>query len=295
MRLRTWGYFLREAGRGLTSSGWMSLASVSTVAIALFVLAFFGVLGLNINQAATTLNQQVEVRVFFNPQVSPVEEHAVIAGVRTWPGVKTIKFFTRAQALSQLQNEFPHDQELWKLIQQGNPLYDGFDLYARRSSEIPHIAKRLRRLSTIHQVEYQALVIRRLVAVTSILRDAGYAVEALLALATLFIISNTIRLGVYARRREISVMKLVGATDWFIRWPFLLEGLALGIVGAVVADAIVTFGYQWVVTAARHSLAFWPLAPLQQVQQAEVLVTLVGGAAMGLLGSLWAVRRFLRV
>ncbi|MCL8207283.1 MAG: permease-like cell division protein FtsX [Actinomycetia bacterium] len=295
MRLRTCGYVVREAGRGLTYSGWMSLASVTIVAVALFVFAVFGVLGLNINQAAQTLNRQAEVRVFFDPGLSRSAEAGILTQVDHWPGVRSTRYFTKAQALAQLRREFPNDQDLWRLLEQGNPLYDGFDLYATRADVLPDVAKRLTHLAGIHQVEYQALVVRRLMVVTQVLRDVGYGIETLLGVATLFIIANTIRLGLFARRREIAVMKLVGATDWFIRWPFLLEGILLGLIGAGLADAAVWFGYRWVTEAAGRTLAFWPLVPATVVIRTTGMATAVAGAAMGLLGSLWAVHRFLRV
>jgi cell division transport system permease protein len=295
MRLRTCGYVFREAGRGLAYSGWMSVASVTIVGVALFVFAVFGVLGLNINQATQTLNRQAEVRVFFDPGQSRAAEMRLLAQIDRWPGVRSTRYFTKAQALNQLRREFPNDQDLWRLIQQGNPLYDGFDLYATRPEALPALARRLEHQPGIHQVEYQAVVVRRLIAVTDVLRDVGYGIEALLGIATLFIIANTIRLGLFARRREIAVMKLVGATDWFIRWPFLVEGIILGLVGAGLADAAVWFGYRWAVEAAGRTLAFWPLVPATKVMRTTGTTTAAAGAIMGLVGSFWAVRRFLRV
>jgi cell division transport system permease protein len=262
MRLRSWGYFIREAARSLRHSLWMSVASVSTVGLALFVLGFFGVIGLNLQHAAATLNQQVEMRVFFNPGVSRRAEARLVATVRHWAHVRRVHCF---------------------------------DVWTDRPAAIPGVAARLRHELVVHQVVYEAQVIERLSVLTQVLQDAGYVIEGLLGLATLFIISNTIRLGVFARRREIAVMKLVGATDWFIRWPFLLEGVMLGLVGAIVADAAITVGYQWLLARAQVTLAFWPLAPLPVIQQGTLVPDLVGGVVMGIIGSLWAVRRFLNV
>ena len=295
MRLRTCGYFWREAGRGIRHTGWMSVASVLTVAVALFVLGFFGVMSMNLEHAAGTLNRQVELEAYFNAHDTHTQERAILRTLRHTPGVRRIVYFTKTQALGQLKREFPHDQDLWQLIQQGDPLLDGFRLYTVKPRQIPPLAAELRRNGAIHQVVYQATVVARLATVTTILKDAGYVIEALLAVATLFIIANTIRLGVFARRREIGVMKLVGATDWFIRWPFLLEGLYLGLLGAILAEAGVIVGYRWVVFQAAKSLAFFPLAGVVPVERTTAITTVVGGAAMGLLGSLWALRRFLRV
>jgi len=120
-------------------------------------------------------------------------------------------------------------------------------------------------------------------------------VEGLLSLATLFIIMNTIRLAVFSRRREIQVMKLVGATDWFIRWPFLLEGLVLGLLGAAISYAIVSDGYRWVVVKAATAMPFWPMASLHSVVSQTAWFTLGGGVLIGGMASIAAVHRFLRI
>lgn len=295
MKLRTWGYFWREAARGVRHTGWMSVASVLTVTVALFVLGVFGVLSLNLEHAASTLDRQVELQAYFKPSLPTTTELTFLAHLRREPGVRKIVFVSKATALAELKKEFPHDATLWHLIEQGNPLLDGFQLYTNKADQIPPIARQLRQSADIHQVVYQATVVSRLTVVTRILRDAGYVIEALLAFATLFIIANTIRLGVFARRREIAVMKLVGATDWFIRWPFLLEGIYLGLMGALLASLAVVFGYRWVFFAAAHAVAFFPLAGRAAVTKSTIVTTGVGGVAVGLLGSLWALRRFLKV
>ncbi|MCY0880634.1 MAG: FtsX-like permease family protein, partial [Firmicutes bacterium] len=130
---------------------------------------------------------------------------------------------------------------------------------------------------------------------SAILRWMGWGVETLLALATLFIIVNTIRLAVFSRRREVAVMKLVGASDWFIRWPFLLEGLILGLVGSAVAELVITSGYHWVLQTATHALPFWPLASMQEVVRRTMEFTLTGGLVVGAGASFVALRKFLRV
>ncbi len=289
------GYFWREAARGVRHTGWMSVASVLTVSVALFVLGVFGVLSINLEHAANALNRQVELQAYFKPSMKPAAEHAFLAALKHEPGVRRVIFVSKTQALGQLKKEFPHDTTLWQLISQGNPLLDGFQVYTKQPRQIPPLARTLRKSPDVGQVVYQATVVSRLTVVTRILRTGGYVVEALLAFATLFIIANTIRLGVFARRREIAVMKLVGATDWFIRWPFLLEGIYLGLMGAVLASAAVIVGYHWVFHTAAHVVAFFPLAGVSVIERSTMETTGVGGVAVGLLGSLWALRRFLRV
>jgi len=295
MKPKTLWYFGRETGYGLWRNGWMTLASVSTVAISLFVLAFFIVLSVNLNHVAGVLESEVEVRVFIHQHVPRTSELRLMNEAKHWPDIRHITFFTKTQAARQLQSEFPDQKDLLQLIDQSNPLFDGYDVYTRQATQIPQVANHFRSKKIVESVVYEGLVAKRIDRVTEVVRAVGWGIEALLALATLSIISNTIRLAVFARRREIGVMKLVGATDWFIRWPFVMEGMVLGLVGAVAADVLVNYGYRWAIGAAVSAMPFWPVAPLSMVLDHTIWVTIATGLVIGALGSLVAVRRFLRV
>jgi len=295
MSLNSIGYLFRETGRSLWRNSWMALASVSTVTIALFVLAVFVVVSVNVNHVTGILENQVELRVFIKPKVNRTEEFALRDQARQWSDVRKVDFFTKAEAAQSLRNEFPEQEDLFNVIKKSNPLFDGFDVYTRTPQEIPQIAARFRHIAIVHNVVYQGTVVKRLTRLGHILKWAGWIIEALLALATLLIIVNTIRLAVFARRREIQVMRLVGATDWFIRWPFILEGLTIGVLGAVVADVVIGLGYRWVLNKAAISLPFWPMAGWHQVMAQTSLFTVAGGLAVGAIASVVALRRFLRV
>lgn len=285
----------RETGHNLLRNGWMSIASVTTVAISMFVLAFFVVLTVNINQVTHVLQSQVELKVFIKPKVPRPTEMTLLHEARKWPEVRQIAFFTKADAAKSLQREFPNQRDLLQLIRKSNPLFDGFNVYTQDPGQIPAVAHRFEKLPQVRNVVYQGQVVARLDRLSVILKWVGWIVETFLALATLFIIMNTIRLAVFARRREIQVMKLVGATDWFIRWPFILEGLTLGLLGALVAQTIIFNGYGWMLAAAQQALPFWPLASMETVGIRTAEFTLTGGVVVGALASTVAIRRFLKV
>lgn len=295
MTLNSVGYLFRETGRSLSRNLWMAVASVSTVAISLFVLAVFVVVSTNVSHVTTLLQNQVELRVFVKPHTSRAQEMALLAQVRTWPDVRRVDFFTKAQAAQQLKNEFPDQHDLFEAISKSNPLFDGYDVYTKAAREIPQVARRFTHEPIVHNVVYQGLVVRRLTRLGHIVKWTGWIVETLLAVATLMIIINTIRLAVFSRRREIQVMRLVGATSWFIRWPFILEGLVIGLVGAALAELVVAIGYRWVVSKAALSLPFWPMASVHTVVMRTAMFCGFGGLAVGALASVVALRRFLRV
>lgn len=295
MSLNSIWYITKETGRNLVYNTWMTLASVSTVAISMFVLSFFLVLTVNMTHVTNVLQSQVEMRVFIKSNVPRAKEIALLQQVRHWQGVKKVQFFTKQEAAATLKKEFPNQKDLLTLISKSNPLFDGFNVYTKVPSQIPGLAKRFKQNKIVHSVVYEGQVVNRLSRLSVVLKWVGWGIELLLGLATLFIIVNTIRLAVFARRREIGVMKLVGATDWFIRWPFILEGLILGLVGAVVAEIVVGQGYHWLLIEASNALPFWPMAPFHQVMAKTVDVTLLGGLVVGGVASLVVLRRFLRV
>ena len=295
MNLNGVSYIVRETMRNLIRNSWMSLASVSTVAISMFVLSFFLVLTINLNHVTAVLQSQVEMKIFINRHVPRSQELALLRQARHWPDVRRIDFFTKQQAAASLKQEFPDQRDLVALISKSNPLFDGYDVYTYRPQAIPQLAERFHKESIVHTVVYEGQVVSRLDKLSNILRWVGWIVEGLLGLATLFIIVNTIRLAVFARHREVQVMKLVGATDWFIRWPFVLEGMVLGILGSLVADGLVDGGYRWLTGAAAVALPFWPLAPLHSVMSEVLMFTLLGGVLVGVLASMVALRRFLRI
>ena len=295
MTLNGIGYLFREAARSLTRNLWMAVAAVTTVAISLFVLAVFVVVSTNVTHVTTLLQNEVELRVFVKPKTTRAQEMAFLSQVKTWPEVRKVHFFTKSQAAQQLKKEFPNNNALFQVIQRSNPLFDGYNVYTKSPSQIPAVAKQFEKQPIVNNVVYQGTVVKRLTRLGHIVKVAGWIVEGLLAVATLLIIVNTIRLAVFARRREIQVMRLVGATNWFIRWPFILEGLAIGLMGALVSEAVVAGGYHWLIGLASVSLPFWPMAAFHAVALRTGLFTGIGGLTVGFIASVIALRRFLRV
>ena len=150
-------------------------------------------------------------------------------------------------------------------------------------------------MEKVETAKFGQEVVEHLFQLTKILRFGGIALVIFLAMATLFIISNTIRLTVFARRKEVVIMKYVGATDWFIRWPFLLEGMTLGFFGAVVASILINGIYTALLESIHATLAFLPLLPASPLIMYVTIFLLVTGTGIGALGSFISLRKFLRV
>lgn len=295
MKARTLGYLAREALDGVRRNGVMSLASVTTVAVALAILSVFAILGFNVQHLARSVESQVEVVAFLQEGFDRSQQDALLEQVRALPGVAEARYVTREEALARLKRQFGDQKDLLDAIEQDNPLRDSVEVRVPEPPRVEGVAAALQKLAGVEKVVYQRDTVRRLYRLTAALRALGLFLGVLVGLATLLIVSNTIRISVFARRREIAIMKLVGATDAFVRWPFVLEGALLGLLGALVASAVAWAGYLWLVGQVAVTLPFIPMLPphpfLWHLARALVLL----GAAMGAAGSVVSVRRHLRV
>jgi len=180
-------------------------------------------------------------------------------------------------------------------LQNENPLPDAFKVKATRADLIPQMAAVLEKLDGVDQVVYGHGLVERLISATRWLRLAGAGILGILCLAAVFLISTTIRMSVFARRKEISIMVLLGATNWFVRFPYLLEGMILGFLGAVLAGSAVYLGYMSLVNYIDQSLPF-----IHPVTDQETILAVLGGVlgiglVIGALGSIFSIRRFLKI
>lgn len=293
MGLRTWGYILREAFLSIPRNSLMSLASASTVAVCLIVLSVFVFVGLNLEHIARTLESQVEVTAYLKDGVRPQVE-AVKGEILKIQGVTEVRFVTKEEALERLKDQWGEESaHVFEGLEGMNPLPDSVEV--RVKPELAgEVADRVKLIPGVEKVRAPRELIRRLAVLVQGIRIAGVGVTALLAAVTVFIISNTIRLTVYARRSEIRIIKLVGGTDSFIRWPFIIEGIALGLGGALVATVMVRLAYPPIVGRISEYLPFIPLLPVRPHLDIVTVGLLTFGMCLGALGSGVSVRRFLK-
>ena len=295
MRISTWEFYVREALLSLRRNGLMSIASISTVALSFLILGLFVLLVFNLNHMAGTLESQVEVAAYLDPGLEDDAYIGIAQQIKEIPGVKESVFVSRDEALDRLRVQFGDRQDLLDSVEDMNPLRHSFEVKAQEPEDVKVIAEEIARLGGIADVKYQQELVERLFNLTRSIRIAGLVVVILLILATVFLISNTIRLTVFARRREIGIMKLVGATDWFIRWPFILEGIMLGLLGTLICTQVLNRFYYWFVASVYSSLPFVPVVSPADTLKMLTLFLFGLGLLVGTFGSLVSLRRFLRV
>ena len=295
MRFSTKQYFIKETYKSIRRNGFMSFASISTVAVSLLVLGMFLMIFLNTNNLAQYLENQVQISVYMQDSATDTELASVKDKLTKMPGVVKVTQVNKQQALERFKKRLGDQEQLLNSLGKENPFPNSFEVQVDNPDRIKVLTPQIGQLPKVETAKFGQEVVEHLFQLTKILRLGGIVLVVFLAMATLFIISNTIRLTVFARRKEVIIMKYVGATDWFIRWPFLLEGMTLGFFGAVVAFVLINSIYASLLDRIHATLAFLPLLPTSPLLLYVDLFLLAAGTGIGALGSYISLRKFLRV
>ena len=295
MKLRTVEYFIREVCISIKRNNWMSFASISTVAVSLFVLGMFLIIVLNMNRMASILESQVQINVYLEDTLKDSEIDDLEDDLKKMQGIESVQYVSREDAIVRLRERLGDQKYLLDALDEKNPLPNAFEVTVKQPTMVETAAKAIEKFGGVESVKYGQDVVEHLFDMTRLVRIFGFTLMLLLAGATLFIISNTIRLTVFARRKEIAIMKYVGATDWFIRWPFLLEGVVLGFFGGVLASIALRSIYGLITAKVYSTLAFLPLIPQYPFVNFISIVMVLSGMGIGALGSTISLKRFLKV
>jgi cell division transport system permease protein len=293
MSIRSLGFLAREASMNIGRHGLMTIASISTVAISLTILGGFVLMAFQFHSIAQALPQQMEIHAFARTDLTRAASEAVVARLRVISGVVRVRLVPKEEAWLAFQKGYANKADLAGLP--GNPMPDKFEIRTTKPEQIERVAGVVRSLPQVARVNTAPEVLQNMLRIARLVRLVGLVCAGLLLLATVAVISNSIRITLFARRREIRIMQLVGATNGFIRLPFVFEGIFDGAAGAALACVVVTTAYQYLV---RTALANVPL--LNEFHTPVSLPPLFGGlaaigVAIGALGSLVTMRRFLRI
>lgn len=286
-------FSIRRAWQGFWRNAVMSLAATATMVLMLLLLAGFWIIQTGLLAGLEFTEQKVEVVAYLQPNVTDSQVATLRGELEAMPAVESVAYVTRDQALDRFRAsmEAQGREDLTQFLD-SNPLYASMEVKLVDPSRIREVGDALREDVAVRNVINIEDLVERVLTVTNILRTAGTVLLLVVGIICLFIIVNTIRLAVVARSEEIEIMRLVGASDAFIRWPFVFEGAFVGFLGAVI-----TLG---VLAAAADPLSgfmveFFRVLPLQVGSLTRDLVTLVMGAGVGLgiLGSWVSVRTYL--
>lgn len=288
-------YFWGETFRSLFRNRFMAIASVLTVTLSMFILGVFLSAVLNINHMASYLENQVEMTVYLKDGLTTDQVMGIGKYLKAQPGMKEIKFTNKDQAMKDFRERMGDQHGLLDAIN-GNPLPASYQMSFQTPEQLKTAAEVVAKYQGVETVQYGKDIIEQLYKVAQVIRLSGIVLIIFLAGAELFIISNTIRLTVFARRREIQIMKYVGASNGFIRWPFLFEGMVIGFLGSGFASLILWEGYKTVVSEmAAAGLVFIPMIPLWPFMGYTTLIILAAGIVIGVMGSAISLRKYMKV
>jgi cell division transport system permease protein len=288
-------FSMRRAWQGFWRNALMSFAATATMVLMLMLLAGFWIIQTGLLSALQFTEEKVQVVAYLQPTASDKQIQALEAEIRAMPEVTSVDFVTRDQALDKFRESLKAQgrDDLTRYLDT-NPLFASFEVKMLDASDVAVVSERLDPANQpiIRNVLNQKDFVANLVAVTDILRTAGTIVLIVVGIIALFIIVNTIRLAVVARGEEIEIMRLVGASDAFIRWPFVFEGAFVGFLGAMITLGLLALGAE---PLSAFMADFFRVLPLQlgSLTRDLVLLVLGTGIGLGILGSWVSVRTYL--
>jgi cell division transport system permease protein len=295
MKLNTAKRHLREGSKNIFRNGWMTIASIGAVTVTLILVGVFLALVFNLNNFASNVESDVEMSVYLDPTLENDQVEAIQGELESIDKVGSVKYSSKEEQLNQLMKDM--GQTEWDLFEQDNPLSDTYVVKTSKPQDISSVADEVGELDGVDKVDYGESTVDSLFTVSKYSRIIGAVLIIGLVFTAIFLISNTIKITIIARSREIGIMKLVGATNSFIRWPFFIEGLMLGVLGAIIPIAIVLGGYYYLSNNVSQNIdigfvQILPYAPFA-FQLSGLLLAI--GAVIGVWGSVMSVRKFLKV
>ncbi len=286
-------------------NGWMTFASVSSIAVSLFILGIFMLLALNVNKLADQLDSQVQINVYLQVDTAKAKSDEIERTIKRIPEVKQVTFVSKDEGLQRFRDSMGEDgkEALEGYEKENNPLPDSFEVEAFDPQKVSYVAKQIEAINltdpdkSITKVKYGKDTIEKLFSITNAVRNIGFFIVLGLAVMAMFLISTTIKMTILARRREISIMKLVGATNSFIRWPFFIEGAIIGFSGSFISVAILLYGYSQLVQTTSADIGLY-MIQFSTVDEVSFMVggTIIAlGTLLGIWGSTISVRKYLKV
>jgi cell division transport system permease protein len=282
-------YFTKEASVGISRNGLMTIATILTVTLSLIVLGSFYIVIANSNYLMDMAKSVLELRVYLKEDADP---YVLQSKIIEYQGVKDIKYIPKEEGAKWLEKNLKVND---LFVATDNPLPNMISIKLRDDAKVKTLAQKVGLLDGVAEVEYGETFVEAMLIIIQIIWALGMTLAIIIGVVVLYIITNTIRITVFARRREIEIMKLVGATDWFIRWPFLIEGIILGLIGAIISLLILSKGYSLLIQYIKQLAPFIPLMPERLINRQ--LFVLIGslGFFFGMLGSMMSLKKFLKV
>lgn len=296
MKFNTIKYFFIDAFKSLKRNKTLSIAAMITVLITFFIFGTFILLGLNFNKAIEDVASKLEIKVYLDNDIKLIDQREIELKLNEQEGVKEVIYESKEEAFANLQEMLKDNQGLLEGYDlSDNPLPSSY-IVKLESPEYAHqIAESVQGMTGVEDISNQQDMIDTISAFVNGVRIAGMVLFVVFIGVSIFLITNTTKITVYSRRKEVGIMKYVGATDWFIRWPFIIEGMMIGFVGSLIASILLFMLYKGVFGYIVSNMFLVSLVSPGFVLGTLTWIFLLGGVIVGALGSIVALRKFLDV
>ena len=293
MKFNTLKYFFIDAFKSLKRNRTLSIAAMITVLITFFIFGTFILLGLNFNKAIEDVASKGEIKVYLDNDIKLIDQREIEMKLNELDGVKEVIYESKEEAFVNLKEMLKDNQGLLEGYDlKDNPLPSSFIVKLESSEDASHIAEAVKDMTGVEDISNQQDMIDTISSFVGGVRITGLILFVVFIGVSIFLITNTTKITVYSRRREVGIMKYVGATDWFIRWPFIIEGMIIGVVGSLLSSILL---YAWIFGYIVSNMFLVSLVSPSFVLETLSWIFILGGAVIGSLGSLLALRKFLDV
>ena len=288
-------YYIKEGVRSIFTHGLMSFAAVCMTVACLLIMGSFSLIAVNAGNILQDLEDENEFLAYVDESLSQNEARALQDEIEAIPNVSSVTFVTKEQALQ----DFIAQQETAELFENtsAETLRDRYSIHVENIEQLQETADQVKQVNGIADVEASLEIADGFVMVRNVATAIAVILIVMLVVISVFIIANTIKLSTFTRREEIAIMKMCGATNWFVRWPFIFEGMLLGLIGALVAFLLQWGIYSLIVTAITEygGLQLIAIVPFKTLALRVLGAFAAAGLAIGAGGSLLAIRKFLQV
>ena len=293
MKISTVNYFIGDAFKSFKRNKTISIATIITVLVTFIVLGTFSLVAENLNLAIGGLEDKIELVVYLNDDISPIDRKEVQVKINAQEGVKEIQYESREDAFKKLQENNAGILKGYTL--EKNPLPASYIVKLEDMSYAPAIREAVKDLDGVESVSDEQESIDTIQSIIKFTKIIGTVLFVILVGVSIFLIMNTTKLTVYARRKEVGIMKFVGATDWFIRWPFIIEGILIGLIGTFLSVIALYFLYKFVISFIAARVIILNLIPILYIFTSLLWKFVLGGVLVGGFASYLALRKFLVV
>lgn len=286
-------FFIAEAWTGFRRSGIMSVVAIGTITVSLIIFGFFLMAIVNLNNVVNTLGGKLEIVAYVDAALDDWTVNKLRVEMTQIAGIEEVRYLSKDDAWREFKKDYQEKLNLAEIITE-NPLPNAFIVRVKSPGEMERVAKQISSFTIIDEVRYSGRLAERVKVLSGAVRYGGLLVVALLGLATLLIVVNTIRLTVLARQTDITIMRLVGATDAFIRWPFIIEGVIIGVIGSAISFVVIKLSADFIISRIQQAMPFLPLALSNRQLSLIYILVVAAGTFLGMLGGYISVSRSLK-